>query len=196
MIVLMSNSKENRAAATNLQQVTHFDIVALNQLTDLNKAKEQLLFVDVDADDKFLRYLEPVSFAEALLKHQLSEHVHSVVFLISDINKHKNLFEFARPFLARLEKAFNHQVIAYIPTDLNYYSTVLVAPHESNLNWQIYGIDINDFPKGTSLNLELFQVIEGKHLLWEGANILEWITTGQRAISSSPVVAENIRFSL
>ncbi|PWY54647.1 hypothetical protein DGG96_15940 [Legionella qingyii] len=196
MIVLMSNSKENRTAATNLQQLTHFDVVTLDQLTDLNKAKEPLLLVDVDANDKFLRYLEPVSFAKALLKQQLSAQIQSVVFLISDNNKHKNLFEFARPFLACLEQAFNHPVIAYIPSDLNYYATVLVAPEEQNSNWQVYGIDIEDFPKGASLNLELFQGIKGKHLLWEGPNILEWIVTDNKAISSSPAVAENLRFHL
>ncbi|KTD03864.1 hypothetical protein OQJ19_07540 [Fluoribacter gormanii] len=196
MIILMSNSKENRAAATNLHQLTHFDALALDQLTDLNKAKEQLLLVDVDANDKFLRYLEPVSFAEALLKHQLSDQVHSVVFLISDNNRHKNLFEFARPFLARLEQAFNHQVIAYIPSDLNYYATVLMAPDEQNSNWQVYGIDIADFPKETSLNLERFQRIKGKHLLWEGSNILEWLVTENKTISSSPAVPDNLRFHL
>ena len=156
-LILRCNSKENGAAATNLQQFTHFDSVALDQLTELNKTKEQLLLVDVDANDKFLRYIEPVSFAEA---------------------------------------AFNHQVIAYIPTDLNYYATVLIAPHRGNLNWQVYGIDMEDFPKETSLNLELFQGIKNKHLLWEGPNILEWIVTDKKAISSSPAVPENIRFHL
>ena len=179
MIILMSDSKENEAAAANLQHLTAFDVMKLSQPADLSKTTEQLLLVDVDADDKFLRYLEPVSLAEVLLKRQLSAQVRSVVFLISDTNKHKNLFEFARPFLARLEGAFKHPVIAYIPTDLNNY-----------------GINIDDFPKDTSFNLELFQRLEDKHLLWEGPNILEWITTGQKAISSSPVVAENIRFGL
>ncbi|KTD69389.1 hypothetical protein Lste_2547 [Legionella steelei] len=196
MIILMSDSKENEAAAANLQHLTAFDVMKLSQPADLSKTTEQLLLVDVDADDKFLRYLEPVSLAEALLKRQLSAQVRSVVFLISDTNKHKNLFEFARPFLAHLEGAFKHPVIAYIPTDLNYYSTLLMAPRKTNLNWQVYGINIDDFPKDTSFNLELFQRLEDKHLLWEGPNILEWITTGQKAISSSPVVAENIRFGL
>ncbi|QMT61825.1 hypothetical protein [Legionella sp. PC997] len=196
MIVLMSDSKENKAAATNLHQFTHFDNVTLDQLTELNKTKEQLLLVDVDANDKCISYLEPVSFAEALLKNQLSAQVQSVVFLISDINKHKNLFEFARPFLAHLEKAFNHQVIAYIPTDLNYYATILIPPQGHNLLWKVYGIDREDFPKEKSLNLELFQGIKGKNLLWKGSNILEWIVTDKKAISSNPMVPENIRFHL
>ncbi|HHT0593540.1 TPA: hypothetical protein ACTXXA_001448 [Legionella anisa] len=152
--------------STNLQQFTHFDSVTLNQLTELNKTKEQLLLVDVDTNDKLFRYLEPVSFAETLLKNQLSAQAHSIVFLISDLNKHKNLFEIARSFLACLEKAFDHQVIAYIPTDLNYYATVLIAPDERNSNWQVYGIDILDFPKETSLNLELLQAINGKDLIY------------------------------
>ena len=185
MILVMSDSRENSAAAALLAPDGDVKITVIDKLKQgLGDTTNQLILLDIDNDDKMMRYLDPEAFAETLLKHGLSSGLLSVVFVVSDLNPDENLRTFSRRFIDRLEQEFRHGITAYVPTDLNYASTLIDPPSEQTSNWRIVGLE--DSLTQSTLSLSVFKAIKGKKLLWEGTNILDWITRDEKAVKTFP----------
>ena len=191
----MSDSKENNAAAASLAPYCHEKIVLINHLQQgLNEAGDQLILLNIDKEDKLVRYLDPATFAETLLKNGLPPSVESIIFLVSDINQDENLCTFSRFFIKRLEKEFAHPLAAYIPTNIYYASTLIEPPSKKSLNWQVLGI--KEKPTQSKLDFSWFSPIKNKELLWEGADILAWMKTKGKVIHTLPDDIEKITFAL
>jgi CheY-like chemotaxis protein len=184
MILVMSDSKENQATGQRLAASCHDEVRRIDQLNQgLSETKDQLIILDIDTDDKILRCLDPATFADTLIKHGLPSQVHSVVFLVSDSNPDQNLRTFSRAFIDELGKQFSHPVTAYVPTDLNYGSTLIEPPIEQSDDWCVFGIRQSES-------------IEDKRLLWEGQDILAWISSNEKAVHTLPKDINKIRFAL
>ncbi|RUQ88654.1 hypothetical protein [Legionella septentrionalis] len=196
MLLLLSPSTDNKQAANSLVQFINTEIILADQLTEtsLNDA-EPLIFVDVDADDKFLTYFEPQTLAALLLKHGLSGNTRTLIFLISDVNKQKNLYEFTHPMLLHLHNLLQQEIIAYIPFNPNYESIVLAPPAGAQKNWRVYGIPEWQKPEFEQTDLAFFLSLKNKALLWEGENILHWLMASP-PVTIKPLVNEKVMFRL
>ena len=195
MILMMSNSKANHAAALAIEPYAHESIRVIDDLKlGLKEARDQLIILDIDTDDKLVSCLDPGTFAETLLKNGLPSHLNSVVFITPDINAHTNLCTFSRAFIAQLEKSFHHPVTAYVPTNLNYASTFIVPPSAKSHHWELIGIQ--NRPSERQLNLGIFTAIKKKTVLWEGPDIVDGVKANGRAIHTLPDDIGKIMFAL
>lgn len=193
MIFKMSNSAENNAAAVLLAHDSDNPITGIDRLKQgLSGTGEQLILLDIDNNDRMVRYLDAATLANAFIKNGLSTKVLSVVFIISDSNPHENLRTYSRAFIETLEEQFGHKVTAYVPTDINYTYTLIEPPKAESPNWRILGI--KQSLDEAKFDFRVPATKKDTTLVWEGTDILHWITTEEKAVNRLPDNINKIRF--
>lgn len=185
MIIILTDSKANHAAAQQLVQVKQDTILHMaKQMPELKEAEDQLVLIDIDTNDHFFKKYAPIDLANILLDQGLPDTINSVVFLVPDVNRDQNLRTFSREFIDPLMSAFKHPVTAYVPTDLSYASTFFSPPTQKDALWHVYGLQ--DRPKVNKLTMCLFQKSPDKEQLWAGKDILSWLINDSKAVKARP----------
>jgi len=203
MIIQMMETDLNRRAAEAMQQgkakqgIQYYPQIDLSDVRD-----EELTIIDLEADGEFQKKLSPERFAAFLVKKRLGSTVKKINLIVSDVYPFESaLFTFAaecHQALLALEKNISVCVVS----DLNQALTLVCPPDHLNKKWQVFGVssanymadiagkklstttESKEVKSKEALNHAFYKGYQKKTLLWEGADLLDWLNKAERTFRS------------
>lgn len=143
-----------------------------------------LIIVDITADDGFSTLFKPNKLADFLIKKNLTSNVQTITLLISDINPKNSLIAYAGELANALKKSAL-DIKIQIATDLNSSLTLLLPPDSANDNWKIYGLSGIAYTDISDSQYDKLIISNNKKLLKEVPDILAWCKDPERQFQST-----------
>lgn len=169
MIIIMTPNATNKDAVKFFQdEVQFYPDIHLTKMKD-----NHLVLFDLSIDGSF-QNISPHYLSKELVASGLPEDVTHIYLIASNLSIKDSVNLFAQKMVNYMSENYQRGIVVHVPTNINYYATIVTPPSSTETEWTIYGLTKEIVPRQEN-QLDSLLKSYPNVLLWKGDDICQWL---------------------